>query len=145
LAHANGVGDPSRRRTRIAEVGKELGRRVQNFFARGLARPSRLLQPRTSTAVAAHGHILAPRLRYSRVRPTGRCGMTEQLDEESAKSNEQEVKHARHVLNTAKLVVTFAAGIAATFVATSLQGRDENCWDEGAAVSLFAPLAYPCG
>jgi hypothetical protein len=71
--------------------------------------------------------------------------MTEQLDEESAKSNEQEVKHARHVLNTAKLVVTFAAGIAATFVATSLQGRDENCWDEGAAVLMFVALGITIG
>jgi hypothetical protein len=50
---------------------------------------------------------------------------------------EQEVKHARHVLSTAKIVVTFSAGIAATFVATALQGQDQNYWDEAAALLMF--------
>jgi hypothetical protein len=38
----------------------------------------------------------------------------------TANSLEREVAHARQVISTAKLVVTFVAAIAATFVATAI-------------------------
>jgi hypothetical protein len=55
-------------------------------------------------------------------------------------SHERELAHSRQVIATAKLVVTFSAAIAATFVATSLQGRDENYWDDSAAFLMLLTL-----
>ena len=44
--------------------------------------------------------------------------------------------HSHHVLSTAKLVTTFAAGIAAAFVAAGLQEGPPTCWDKVAAILL---------
>ncbi|MDT5065998.1 MAG: hypothetical protein QOK02_2153 [Mycobacterium sp.] len=45
--------------------------------------------------------------------------------------------HSHQGLQTAKLVTTFAAAIAATFVATSLaEGPEPSCWDEGAVAAM---------
>jgi hypothetical protein len=54
--------------------------------------------------------------------------------------------HSHQGLQTAKLVTTFAAAIAATFVATSLaEGPAPSCWDKGAvgamALSVLGVLA----
>jgi hypothetical protein len=63
--------------------------------------------------------------------------MSEQSQEDPAAEHqyEREVAHARHVIQTAKLVVTFSAAIAATFVASALQTDDPDCWDIAAASS----------
>jgi len=45
--------------------------------------------------------------------------------------------HSHQGMQTAKLVTTFAAAIAATFVATSLaEGPEPSCWDEAALVEM---------
>jgi|EndMetStandDraft_5_1072996.scaffolds.fasta_scaffold339853_1 hypothetical protein len=51
----------------------------------------------------------------------------------TANSLEREVAHARQVISTAKLVVTFVAAIAATFVATTMQAPSQGWWNDGAA------------
>jgi hypothetical protein len=49
----------------------------------------------------------------------------------------REDTHSHQGLQTAKLVTTFAAAIAATFVATSLaEGPEPSCWDEGAVGAM---------
>jgi hypothetical protein len=49
----------------------------------------------------------------------------------------REENHSHQGLQTAKLVTTFAAAIAATFVATSLaEGPAPSCWDEGAVGAM---------
>ncbi|MBB5161298.1 hypothetical protein [Mycobacterium sp. AZCC_0083] len=49
----------------------------------------------------------------------------------------REDAHSHQGLQTAKLVTTFAAAIAATFVATSLaEGPEPSGWDEGAVVAM---------
>jgi hypothetical protein len=45
--------------------------------------------------------------------------------------------HSHRELQTAKLVTTFSAAIAATFVATSLaEGPAPSCWDQWAVVAM---------
>jgi hypothetical protein len=68
----------------------------------------------------------------------------------TAKSYERELTHSRHVIANAKLVVTFSAAIAGTFVATALQGEDKNWLDEVASglmlltlLFTFAVVAFP--
>lgn len=46
---------------------------------------------------------------------------------------DREEVHARHVIATAKVVVTFWAAIAAAFVATAIQDPGSKCMDEIAA------------
>jgi hypothetical protein len=58
----------------------------------------------------------------------------------------REDTHSHQGLQTAKLVTTFAAAIAATFVATALaEGPEPSCWDERAvgamALSVLGVLA----
>jgi hypothetical protein len=58
----------------------------------------------------------------------------------------REDAHSHRGLQTAKLVTTFAAAIAATFVATALtEGPEPSCWDELAvgamALSVLGVLA----
>jgi hypothetical protein len=58
----------------------------------------------------------------------------------------REDAHSHQGLQTAKLVTTFAAAIAATFVATALaEGPEPSCWDELAvgamALSVLGVLA----
>ena len=49
----------------------------------------------------------------------------------------REETHSHLGLQTAKLVTTFAAAIAATFVATALaEGPAPSCWDEAAVVAM---------
>jgi hypothetical protein len=49
----------------------------------------------------------------------------------------REDAHSHQGLQTAKLVTTFSAAIAATFVATSLaEGPAPTCWDEGAVFAM---------
>jgi hypothetical protein len=49
---------------------------------------------------------------------------------------------AHRIVSTAKLVVTFSAAIAATFVATALQAQDDPLWlDDLAALLMFVALA----
>jgi hypothetical protein len=57
-------------------------------------------------------------------------------DDATAKTYEREVAHARQVIHTAKLVVTFSAAIAATFVASAMQTDHPDCWDIVAAVFM---------
>src|SRR5882724_9542030 len=135
LPHADRVGDPTRRRAGVAEVGEQLRRRVEDLFARGLARPPRLLQPWASTAVAAHGSILAPSVAYSRKRRRGRRAM-------SADWMEREVAHSRRVIANAKLVVTFTAALAATFVAQFMDKmeKERGGWDIAALIFMWLTL-----
>lgn len=44
-----------------------------------------------------------------------------------------EVTHSRQSVHNAKLVVTFSAAIAATFVASTLQTGEPNSWEKWAA------------
>jgi hypothetical protein len=49
----------------------------------------------------------------------------------------REDAHSHQGLQTAKLVTTFSAAIAATFVATSLaEGPAPTCWDKGAVFAM---------
>jgi len=54
---------------------------------------------------------------------------------------QREEAHSRHVLSTAKLVTTFSAATAATFVATALQSGSPNVPDNAAAVLMLVSLA----
>lgn len=58
--------------------------------------------------------------------------MSEQSREDQDAPNwvEREVGHSRHVIANAKVVVTFSAAIAATFVATSMQAQNQRWWNE---------------
>jgi hypothetical protein len=61
---------------------------------------------------------------------------------------EREVAHSRRVIANAKLVVTFSAALAATFVATFLDKTDAvdpknyppNIWDEVALICMAVTL-----
>ena len=63
----------------------------------------------------------------------------------TANSYERELAHSRHVIANAKLVVTFSAAIAATFVATALQGEDKNWVDEVASGLMLLTLLFTFG
>jgi hypothetical protein len=65
----------------------------------------------------------------------------------TAVSLEREVKHSRQVVSTAKLVVTFSAAVAATFVAGTLQVADSSSanstsWDQRAAWLMAAAIVF---
>ncbi len=49
--------------------------------------------------------------------------------------------HSHHVLSTAKMVTTFASGIAAAFVAAGLQEGPPTGWDTAAAILLGLTFA----
>jgi hypothetical protein len=51
-----------------------------------------------------------------------------QDDRATAKPHDREVGYSRHVIHKAKLVTTFSAAIAATFVATTLQTDPLSSW-----------------
>ena len=53
---------------------------------------------------------------------------------------DREVTHLRHVISTAKIVVTLTAGIAVTFVAAELQGPRSDCWEIAAALFTLPML-----
>jgi hypothetical protein len=58
----------------------------------------------------------------------------------TAKWVEREDAHARQVLSTAKLVVTFSAAIAAGFVSAAMQNNDSGWWSETSAGLMFVVL-----
>ena len=68
--------------------------------------------------------------------------MSEQPQEDHRGSDwiEREVKHSRHVIANAKIVVTFSAAVAATFVATSMQAKGQGCWNDVASGFMLATL-----
>jgi hypothetical protein len=53
---------------------------------------------------------------------------------------EREVVHSRHVVANAKVVVTFSATLAATFVTVGLENVKESCWDEVALALMVLAL-----
>ena len=58
---------------------------------------------------------------------------------------EREVAHLRHVISTAKIVVTLTAGIAVTFVAAELQVEHSTCWEIAAAIFTVPMLGATLG
>ena len=63
-----------------------------------------------------------------------------EASQETANSREREVAHARQVISTAKLVVTFSVAIAATFVATEMQVSDRTSWEVRSAIAMGVTL-----
>lgn len=61
-------------------------------------------------------------------------------DPMSEKWAEREEAHARQVVTTAKVVVTFWGAIAATFVATAIQTPSNKCLDRTAAILMLLAL-----
>jgi hypothetical protein len=67
--------------------------------------------------------------------------MGEALEAWLEKHAGREDARAHQVLETAKLVTTFSAAIAATFVATALaEGPAPSCWDWGAVAAMGLAL-----
>ena len=64
--------------------------------------------------------------------------MTE--DDQTDKWSDREEAHARQVISTAKLVVTFSAAIGATFVSAVMQAPNTVWWDTGSAVLMLIAL-----
>ena len=62
------------------------------------------------------------------------------VDHGVSKWLQREESHSRHVLSTAKLVTTFSAATAATFVATALQSGEPSCQDQVAATLMLVSL-----
>jgi len=60
----------------------------------------------------------------------------------TAKWVEREDAHARQVLSTAKLVVTFSAAIAAGFVSAAMQANNEGGWAHTAAILMLFTLLF---
>jgi hypothetical protein len=60
----------------------------------------------------------------------------------TAKWVEREDAHARHVLSTAKLVVTFSSGIAAGFVSAAFQDNDKGAGSIFAAALMLLALIW---
>jgi hypothetical protein len=54
---------------------------------------------------------------------------------------EREVAHSRRVISNAKLVVTFSAALAATFVAGTMD-KQRGLWDEVALIFMGLTLIY---
>jgi hypothetical protein len=61
-------------------------------------------------------------------------------DSATEKWADREEAHARHVIATAKVVVTFWAAIAAAFVATAIQDQGSKCMDGLAALCTALAL-----
>ncbi len=67
--------------------------------------------------------------------------MTE--DCETPKWVEREVAHSRHVITNAKVVVTFSAALAATFVSAFMdKEHQQGIWDDVALVFMGLTLYY---
>jgi hypothetical protein len=60
----------------------------------------------------------------------------------TAKWVEREDAHARQVLSTAKVVVTFSLPLAATFVVAAMQNNDKARWSEISAGLLILAVTY---
>jgi hypothetical protein len=54
---------------------------------------------------------------------------------------DREEAHSRYVLGNTKVVTTFSAGLAATFLATAVQEGDHSGWDLAAGVALGAAVS----
>ncbi|HEY6647251.1 MAG TPA: hypothetical protein VI217_09185 [Mycobacterium sp.] len=69
--------------------------------------------------------------------------MTEQiqLHRKTPRWVERELRHSRHVVANAKVVVTFSAALAATFASAALDAKDESHWDECTVWLMLANLA----
>ena len=64
-------------------------------------------------------------------------------DHGKPKEVEHEERHAHRVVSTAKLVVTFSAAIAATFVAAAMQvEHDVSVFDDVAALFMLVALGF---
>jgi hypothetical protein len=70
----------------------------------------------------------------------GEALVTEGSNDQTDKWVEREEAHARQVISTAKLVVTFSAAIAATFVAAVMQAPNTIWWDTVAAGLMAVAL-----
>jgi hypothetical protein len=69
--------------------------------------------------------------------------VSETSEKEPPKWVEREVIHARHVIANAKLVVTFSAALAGTFVSSTLDKTESSRrWDELALVFMCLTLLY---
>jgi hypothetical protein len=55
-------------------------------------------------------------------------------------ARERELAHSRHLISTAKLVVTLSVAIAATFVSTAYK-KAVGRWDEGGVALMIVTLA----
>ena len=67
------------------------------------------------------------------------------MSEHSGTTNweEREVAHSRRVISNAKLVVTFSAALAATFVAGTMdKDHQHGLWDEVALIFMGLTLIY---
>ena len=53
----------------------------------------------------------------------------------------REEAHSRWLMSTAKVVVTFSAAVAASFVTAAMEAKDPGGWDEVAAALMIATLA----
>jgi hypothetical protein len=65
------------------------------------------------------------------------------MSEQSPKWLEREVAHSRHAIANARLVVTFSAALAATFVSAFMNATEKSgIWDEVALVFMGLTLFY---
>jgi hypothetical protein len=65
------------------------------------------------------------------------------MSEQSPKWLEREVAHSRHTIANAKLVVTFSAALAATFVSAFMNTTEKSgIWDEVALGFMGLTLFY---
>jgi len=71
------------------------------------------------------------------------AGMSEDSHEDhgTARWLVREEAHSRQLMSTAKVVVTFSAAIAASFVTAAMEAKDPGWWDEVAAALMIATLA----
>jgi hypothetical protein len=60
---------------------------------------------------------------------------------ETARWVERELSHSRHVIANAKVVVTFSAALAATFVSATLEPNKVSDWDDWAVRLMLVTLA----
>jgi hypothetical protein len=70
---------------------------------------------------------------------------TQRMTEDCSTSSwvEREVAHSRRVISNAKVVVTFSAALAATFVAGTMDaGHQHGLWDEVALIFMGLTLIY---
>jgi hypothetical protein len=62
------------------------------------------------------------------------------MDRETPRWVERELTHSRHVVGNAKVVVTFSAALAATFVSAALKPEHPTRWDDAAVILMLLTL-----
>jgi protein-S-isoprenylcysteine O-methyltransferase Ste14 len=62
------------------------------------------------------------------------------MDRETPRWVERELTHSRNVIANAKVVVTFSAALAATFVSAALDPKKNSAWDEWAVWLMVSTL-----